>query len=123
MTITTVDTQSAKTATYTGTGISVSGITGDWTLKLQIQSLTTSDASTPVVRMEFDDTVNAFTASIAGPTCSFKGSLSSSADQVRSWKKQDFPDLRLGVANAQLRLSLTNISANTTIAYNAWLEY
>jgi hypothetical protein len=122
MTITQVDSQT-KTAAFVGAGIDISGITSDWTLKINVQSITVSDGSVPLLRFEFDDTVNSFTGSLAGPTCSFKGTLSSSADQVRSWKKQDFPDLRTGTASAQLRLQLSNMSANATAIYRAWLEY
>lgn len=122
MTLTTVDAQT-KTAAFTGASIDISGITGDWTLKMNVQSLTTSDGSTPLVRFEFDDSVNDFTASLAGPTCAFKGALGLSFDKVKSWKKQDFPDLRLGTSGASMKLKLANISANTTCEYQAWLEY
>lgn len=122
MTITQVDSQT-QSATFVGAGISISAITGAWTLKLQVASLTTSDGSIPVVRFEFDDTVNSFTASLAGPTASFKGSLGLSFDKVHSWKQQDFPDLRLGTASAQLRLQLSDISANTSCTWRSWLEY
>ena len=122
MTITLIDSQT-QSATFVGTGLSVASITGAWTIKLDLQSLTASDGSTPTARFEFDDTVNSFTASVAGPTASFKGTYGVSFDRVHSWKQQDFPDLRLGTANAQLRLQLTQISANATAQYRAWLEY
>jgi hypothetical protein len=121
MTLTQVDSQT-KTAAFTGAGIDISGITGDWTLKINVQSL--ADASTtPVVRLSFEDTVNDYTASLAGPTVSFKGALSNNADKVKSFKKQDFPDLRLGTSSAQLRLKLSNIESGGSCNYRAWLEY
>ena len=122
MTILPIDTQT-QTATYVGSGTSISSITGAWTLKLQIGNLTTTDGSTPTVRFEFDDTVNSFTASLAGPTYSIKGSRTVNSDDVHSWKQQDFPDLRFGTASAQLRLQLSNITANTSCTYHAWVEY
>jgi hypothetical protein len=111
-----------QTAAVNGSGVAISGITGDWTLKLQIASISDT-ATTPSVRFQFTDTVNNFTASLAGPTFSVQGALSNSADIVYSWKKKDFPDLRFGVASAQIRLDLTNIDATATTSYHAWAEY
>jgi hypothetical protein len=123
MTITTVQTQTTQTAAFTGPSIVVSGITSDWTLKLNVAAMSDSGSSTPLVRFSFEDTVNDFTGSLAGPAISFKGAVSSSADRVASFKKADFPDLRLGVANAELHLKLTNIESGGTVTYSAWLEY
>ena len=136
MTLSEVQSRVTKTAAFTGSGIDVSGITGDWTIKLQVEALADSvAANTPVVRFAFEDTVNDYTASIAGPTVSFKGTLAKSFDKVKSFKKQDFPDLRIGVASAQLRLKVSNLeefvttsgvpAAATTcsVTYRSWLEY
>ena len=122
MTILPIQALTTQTAAFTGSGVSISGITGDWTLKLQIASLTDT-ATTPSIRLQFTDTVNAFTSTLAGPTFSLQGALSNSADVVFSWKKKDFPDLRFGVSSAQLRMDLTNIDSTATIAYHGWVEY
>lgn len=119
MTLTEVQARVSKTAAFTGTGIDVSGITGDWTIKLQIESLT----SAKMCRITLEDTVNDYTASLAGPTVSFKGALASSYDKVKSFKKQDFPSLRLGTASAQLRVKLAEIDSSATAVFRAWLEY
>lgn len=122
MTLLQVDTQT-QTAAFVGSGVSISGLTGAWTLKLNVSNLQSTDGSVPVVRFEFDDSVNSFTGSLAGPTASFKGALGPSYDKVRSWKQQDFPDLRMGVSNALLRLQLSDISANASCTWHAWVEY
>jgi hypothetical protein len=125
MTITTVDAQAGLTAAYTGTGISISGFTGDWTLKLQVYSYTPPTGATVAspFRFEFDDTVNSFTGYLAGPTVSFAGQFASSYDNTKAFRKQDFPDLRMGTSSAQLRLVLSNIPAsNGGISYRAWIE-
>ena len=119
MTLTEIQARVSKTAAFTGTGIDVSGITGDWTVKLQIESLTAAKQA----RFAFEDTVNDYTASLAGPTFSFKGSLTSSADKVKSFKKADFPSLRLGTASAQLRLKCSEMDSACTGVWRAWLEY
>ncbi len=124
MTLTEVQARVTKTAAFTGTAIDVSGITGDWTLKLQVEALSDSvAATTPVVRFGWEDTVTDYTASITGPTVSFKGTLAKSFDKVKSFKKQDFPDLRLGTGSAQLRLKLLNLESGGSCTYRSWLEY
>ena len=124
MTLLPVQATVTKTATFTGTAIDVSGITGDWTLKLQVQAMSDAVAATvPMVRIGFSDTVNDWTASIAGPAISFKGTLAASYDKVKSFKKQDFPDLRLGTGSAQLRMNQLNIESGGSVTYRSWLEY
>lgn len=123
MTLTQVQSLVTKTAAFTGSGIDVSGITGDWTLKIEVQALSDAvTATTPQVRFVFEDTVNDYTASLAGPTISFKGTLAASYDKVKSFKKQDFPDLRLGTGSAQLRLKLSAIESGGTVSYASWIE-
>jgi hypothetical protein len=136
MTLTEIQARVTKTASFTGSGIDVSGITGDWTIKLQVEALADSTAvNVPAVRFGFEDTVTDYTASIVGPTISFKGTLAKSYDKVKSFKKQDFPSLRAGVVSGQLRLKLLELSAYASGAlvptttttgsctYRAWLEY
>lgn len=121
MTLTEVQSRVTKTASFTGSGLDISGISQDWTLKLQVESMAYA-SGTPQCRFAFEDTVNDYTASLAGPTVSFKGALSASADKVKSFKKQDFPDLRLGTSSAQLRLKLASFTGDN-ITYRAWVEY
>ncbi len=124
MTLKEVQARVTKTAAFAGSGLDVSGITGDWTLKLQVEALSDAvAATTPAVRFDFEDTVNDFTASLIGPAISFKGTLANSFDKVKSFKKQDFPSLRLGVGSAQLLLRLGEIESGGSVTYRAWLEY
>jgi hypothetical protein len=123
MTLTTIDSQT-KTAAFVGSSVSIATITGAWTIKLNISNLQTSDGSVPNARFEFDDNVGGLgTASLAGPTYSILGALGPSFDKVKSWKQQDFPSMRFGVSTAGISLQLSQISANTTCTYHAWLEY
>jgi hypothetical protein len=136
MTLTELQARVTKTASFTGSGLDVSGITGDWTIKVQVEALADGTAvNVPNVRFGLEDTVTDWTASLAGPTISFKGTLAKSFDKVKSFKKQDFPSLRLGVASSQLRLKLLELSAYAsgaaipttsttgTCTYRAWVEY
>jgi hypothetical protein len=119
MTLTELQARVSKTAAFTGAGVNVSGITGDWTIKLQVESLTAAKKA----RFVFEDTVDDYTASLAGPAFSLSGQLSASSDKVKSFKKADFPSLRLGAGSAQLRLKLSEIDGSATCVYRAWLEY
>jgi hypothetical protein len=119
MTLTEVQSRTTKTASFTGSGLDVSGITGDWTIKFQLESLTAAKQA----RFTFEDTITDYTASLAGPTINFKGETEKSYDRVKSFKKQDFPGLRLGVASAQLRLKLSDMDSGATAIYRSWLEY
>ena len=129
MTLTEIQAKVTKTAAFAGAGIDISGVKDgsvvkDWTLKLQVEALSDAVAATiPSVRLGFVDTVNDFTDSIAGPTISFSGTLTKSADKVKSFKKADFPDLRMGVSSAQLKLKLLNIESGGSCTYRAWMEY
>lgn len=119
MTLTDVQARVSKTAAFTGAGIDISGITGDWTIKLQVESLT----SAKNCRFAIEDTITDYTASLTGPTCSFKGALAASYDKVKSFKKQDFPSLRMGTASAQLRVKLAELDSSATAVYHVWVEY
>lgn len=119
MTFTEIQAAVSKTAAFSGSAIDISGITGDWTLKIQVESLT--DAKT--VRLGFEDTVNDWTASVVGPTVSFVGAIAAAYDKVFALKKKDFPDLRLGTNSAQLRCSVLRIASAATVKYRAWVEY
>ena len=128
MTLTQIQALVTKTAAYAGTAINVSGFVDgsgnpvDWTLKINVQALSDSNsANTPCVRFAFEDSVDG-TTYLAGPTVSFKGTLANSFDKVKSFKKEDFPDLRIGVSNGLLRLHLTDLEATGSCTYQAWME-
>jgi hypothetical protein len=136
MTLTEVQARVTKTASFVGSSVDVSGMTGDWTLKLQVEALSDSTAvNVPTVRFGFEDAVLAdFTGALTGPTIDFKGTLAKSYDKVKSFKKQDFPGLRIGVTSGILRLKLLELSAYAsgaviptttttgTCTYRAWVE-
>jgi hypothetical protein len=116
--ITTIQAPITKSAAFQGAGVDVSGITGDWTLKIRVTKLTAGKT----VRFQFSDTVDNFTAVTAGRTLSFAGEISPAADVTRSVQKYDFPQLRMGVASAKVRLEITAIDAGGSVDYTAWVE-
>jgi hypothetical protein len=120
MTITPIQAKVTKTATFNGSGVDVSGISGDWTLVLDVQTVVGDTA----VRFGFQDTVDAFTTPLAGPTVSVSGAVALANSRRFTFKKYDFPGLRCGTASAQLRLAVLAITGTSpSVTYQAWLEY
>jgi hypothetical protein len=122
MTLTEVQSQTTQTGINTGAWLDTSAITTDWTLKINVSALSDSGSATPVVRLGFEDTANYGTAAMAGPSVSFLGKLGPSYDKVKSFKKQDYPDLRMGTAGDMLRLKMLNLEATGSVTYRAWIE-
>lgn len=118
MTHTEIQANVTKTASFTGAGVDVSALGLDWTLKIQVGTLTAG----AVARFEFDDTVTGFTTTFAGPTVEILGEVASTYDKVRSFKRNQFPGLSVGVANSLLRLKLTQLTAASSVTYHAWME-
>jgi len=128
MTITAVQVKTTKTAAFDGSGIDISGITGDWTLALEVMGLDDGDGA----RFQFTDTADNFSSDIvAGPTFSVSGKIGSAGTSTATYpnvrkmtiKKADFPDLRMGTASAKVRLSLTRITGSSPhVTYQAWIE-
>jgi hypothetical protein len=117
--ITTIQAPTTKSAAFQGAGVDVSGITGDWTLKIRVTKLTAGKNA----RFQFTDSTDNFsTDKVAGRTLSFAGEISPAADVTRSVQKYDFPQLRMGVASAKLRLEITAIDAGGSVDYTAWIE-
>lgn len=112
-----------QTGAFDGDGVDVSGIpTTDskWMLVLEIFAQTGS------ARLEFADSVDGFVAdALAGPTFSVKNGTGAGGPVQRFIvNSEDFPDLRVGVASAELRLSVTRLTGDdASVTYRAWLEY
>lgn len=115
-----VQATTTQTGAFVGPQVDISGITNDWTLKLQVANLTPAAKN---ARFVFRDSVNSFTAILDGPSFSLQGALTKSADVVLSVKAYQFPSLRFGVANALLRLDLEQLDSAATTTYHAWIEY
>lgn len=115
---TTVQALVTKTAAFDGASLAIDTNATDWTLFLRVAKLTAGKKA----RFSFQDSVNAFTANIAGPSFSVKGEVGTDYDRIFSVQKKDFPSLRFNATSAVLRLSLTEIDASSSVDYEAWLE-
>jgi hypothetical protein len=107
-----------KTAVFTGSGVDISGITADWTIKLQVSQLTAGS----IARFVFEESVDGFTTTFGGPTWEFKGDIESTFDKVKSIKKQDFPGLVFGTSGGKIRLHLTELTASSSVTFHGWSE-
>jgi hypothetical protein len=105
-----------KSAPFTpGAGVDISGLSIDSTLWLVVSN----SNGAGLIRMHFEDSVNAFTAFLVGPSTSFKGRAK---PYNRSWRlNRDWPGLRLGTPSAVLRLVLDTIAA-ANVTYSAYIE-
>lgn len=126
MTHTDIQAKVTKTATFDGTGVDVSGLTGDWTLVLEVMGLNSGDT----IRFQFTDSADSFSSDVlAGPTFSVTGQIGQAGTpkypDVKRFtvNKRDFPDLRIGTASVNLRLSITSFSGSSkSVTYQAWVE-
>ena len=126
MTIGSVST-GAQTVTTTGAvtptaGLDISGITGDYTVHLRIQALS-SASGTPNVAITLEDSVNAFTASVPVAEQQYTGTINTNAELHFSWRKYQLPKLRAGTASALLRANVVALGGTTpTCTLDSWIE-
>jgi len=132
-----IQARTVATGTGTGTGVDISGITGDWTLVLEVMGLNSGDT----LRMQFTDSADNFSSDIvAGPTASVTGQIGSDGTSPftpgnpptgfepnvkrYTWNKRDFPDLRMGTTSAKLRFDITTFSGSSkSVVTHSWVEY
>lgn len=119
LTITSPVTRSAAAA---DAGVSVSGVTpvNTWTLFLRCNTGTM--AGTQRARINIEDTVNAFSNTLQGPVRCIVPIINVPEGRMYSTRWRDFDDLRIGVASAQLRTNLTEITGGN-LNYECWLNY
>jgi hypothetical protein len=120
-------TTGSQTVTTTGaitptTGLDISGVTGDCTVHVRVQALSAA-SGTPKVSVQLEDSVNAFTASIANKVIEAQGTIVTTAEQHFIWRKYELPNVRFGTTSAVLRLNATVLSGTTpTCTVDGWLE-
>lgn len=89
----------------------------DWTISIDIDSMLATYA-----RFSVQDSIDG-TTWISGPTFEASGAWTKVFPYVVSWKKKDFPGLRLGVANAVLRVALTLLRGTApSITWQAYYQ-
>ena len=121
--VTSNPTVTATGAVTTTTGLDISGITGDYTVHLRIQALSTA-SGTPSVSIQLEDSVNAFTASRVVLAKETQGTIDTKSELHFSWRKYELPLLRCGTASAVLRANVVALGGTTpSLTLDSWIEY
>lgn len=96
----------------------ISSVTGDWTLRLRIESLTAAKN----IEVAFEDSVDGATW-ITRYARNIKGAVVTGAMiDLITIRKYDYPMLRFGTASAVLRLNVLAIDSSATAVITAWYE-
>lgn len=117
-----------QTVTATGavtptTGLDISGITGDCTVHLRVLGLSAA-SGTPKASITFEDSVNAFTASVPVAERQMQGTVDTKSEVHFVIKKYELPNCRFGTASAVLRANVVALAGTTpSLSLDAWLEY
>jgi hypothetical protein len=112
-----------RTSAAADTGVDISGITGDWTIVIEILDLH-SASGTPSVRIAIQDSVDTFSNNLPGPAVCVSGTVTTGATKRYSFKKADFPNLRFGTGSATLRTNVAQLlGTSPSITYHAYFEY
>jgi len=99
-------------------GLDVSGVTGDFTLCVEVVSLTAAKTA----RIQLEDTVNGFTAAPALAVFDVTGQQAGQYSNRFSLRKYQLPNNQFGVANAKVRANVSQIDAGGSLILHAWLE-
>lgn len=122
-------TTGAQTVTATGAvtptgGLDISGITGDCTIHVRVQALS-SASGTPKCAITLEDSVNAFTASV--PVCeipAMQNTVDTKSEVHYVFRKYQLSTCRFGTASAVLRANVVSLGGTTpTVTLDSWLEY
>jgi hypothetical protein len=120
--------QTVTTAGAVTGSLNISGITGAYTLCLEVFELTSGGEA----RIQFEDSVNAFTNVIPVAVFDVPGQIGQASwtqgnynplTYKKSIRSSEIPGCRAGAANAVLRVNVTSITgASPSLTLHAWLE-
>lgn len=100
-------------------GLDTSGITGDWTIKVNIPANTAAKN----VRIAIETSVNAFTAATQEMVLDISGAIGAAYDKVFSVRKYQCPASVIGTSSAVTRANVQAITASDSLSIQAWIEY
>ncbi len=92
------------------TGFAISGLSGDYTLEITVQALS-SASGTPKARVVLEDTVNGFTNAVPVVEMNVQGPLNVPITHL--FRSDEVPSLRIGVASAMLRLNVYELDGTS----------
>lgn len=120
-------TTGAQTVTATGAvtpvaGLDISGVTGDCTVHVRVQALS-SASGTAKVALVLEDSVNGFTASLPVAELQAQATIQTQAEQHFIFRKYQLPTCRFGTGSAVLRANVYTLNGTTpTVTIDSWLE-
>lgn len=119
MTLKNIQAQTTQTGAFTGSNVDTSGISGDWTLKIDVNGLTAGASA----RFVIADNPGGGTAFVAGPSFHFFGQLSPNIDNQKSVKKAQWPSFVMGGAGNLLQVQLVYLTPGASVSYRVSAEY
>jgi len=115
-----IQTVTAAGAVTPTTGLDISGLSGDFTLAIEVSGLT----SGATARIQLEDTTNAFTNS--NPLCvwDISGQVVDGSKSIKNtYRKYQVPNNLVGTASAKLRANVTVLSGTSpSLSLHAWIE-
>lgn len=121
MTITLIGGGTVTATGPVGSGIDISGLTGDYTIEVVVSALS-SASGTPAACISLEDSVNAFTATVPVALDAITGPIVSTAPVASERRKYDAPTLRLGTTSAVLRPNVVALTGGSpSLSFNAYL--
>lgn len=116
-------TTGAQTVTATGAvtataGLDVSAITGDFTIVVDVQSLTAGKTA----RIQIEDTVNTFTAAGALAVFDVQGKIDVAAPVRFSKRKYELPINHFGEVAGKVHVNVTALDSGASLTLRSYLE-
>ena len=106
------------------TGVDISGLTGDLTLRLVIDSFSAA-SGTPAAIINLEDTVNAFSALLMQKNlANIQGTIVAGAPETFTFRvPKEILNLRNGTASAQARINVVLLGGTSpSLSFRAWFE-
>jgi hypothetical protein len=113
-----VQTKTAVGAVTPTAGLDISGITGDWTLFVEVQSLTAGKKA----KIQIETTVDS-TNWVALDVIDVEGDIESGFDKIYSKRAYEAPSAPFGTSACLVRANVTVIDSAATLALRSWVSY
>jgi len=115
---TSVQTVTSSGAVAATAGVDVSAVTGDYSVVVEVVSLTASKTA----RIQLEDTTNGWTTATALDVINVTGTIDSRYDERFTKRKYQLPNSQAGVTNGKFRVNVTAIDSAASLQLHAWLE-
>lgn len=119
MSVSTLQAQVSKAATFNGTGLDISAFTRNAVIRVKVDSLTAAKG----VVFAIQDSVDGFSSDTRTLwTFNVVGAITTIAPREVEIHEYTIPSVRYGVSSATLRLAVLSIDGSTTVIYEAFVQ-